>query len=441
MTFLRYPLYKSVGLPWLQETPQHWTLTKTKHVVQFTTGWTPPTGDSAAYEGENLWANISDLGPKTIVDTSKRISDEAIKVARIKASPKGSLLFSFKLSVGQVSFAGQDMYTNEAIATFLPSPKISLSFAYYAFPVFLIQNAAENIYGAKLLNQSLIESASLPLPTLDEQLEIAAFLDREILKIDELSAAFQNLIDLLKEKRQAIIAHAVTKGLDSSIQMKDSGTKWLGQVPAHWGICQSRRMFAVRSEAALASDRMLTASQKYGVLFQSDFVELEGRRVVEVIMGVESLKHVEPDDFIISMRSFQGGLEWCKLRGSTSFHYVMIRAIKDVHPPFFAHLFKSIVYIQALRATTDLIRDGQELRYSNFVMVDLPVVPMEEQKRIANFIDGELFKIDNLLKDSVAAIELLKERREVMITAAVTGKIDVRGLVNLAEEQKVMEPA
>src|SRR5205085_912693 len=145
---------------------------------------------------------------------------------------------------------------------------------------------------------------------------------------------------------------------------------------------QSRRMFVVRSEPALPSDRMLTASQKYGVLFQADFVELEGRRVVEVIMGTESLKHVEPDDFIISMRSFQGGIEWCKVRGSTSFHYVMLKPVKGVHPPFFAHLFKSVTYIQALRTTTDLIRDGQELRYSNFVQVDLPLVPLDEQSQI-----------------------------------------------------------
>ena len=197
-------------------------------------------------------------------------------------------------------------------------------------------------------------------------------------------------------------------------------------------------MFAVRSEPAQASDRMLTASQKYGVLFQSDFVEREGRRVVEVIMGVESLKHVEPDDFIISMRSFQGGIEWCKLRGSTSFHYVMITPIKDVYPPFFAYLLKSAVYIQALRATTDLIRDGQELRYSNFVQVDLPVVPQEEQKSVAEFLEGELSKLDKLSAETTTAIELLKERRRTLISAAVTGQIDVRNMATMVPQQSAI---
>ena len=203
-------------------------------------------------------------------------------------------------------------------------------------------------------------------------------------------------------------------------EYKDSGVAWLGEVPGHWGVSRSRRMFAVRSEPALASDRMLTASQKYGVLFQTDFVEMEGRRVVEVIMGKESLKHVEPDDFIISMRSFQGGIEWCKLRGSTSFHYVMLRPIKDVHPPYFAHLFKSSIYIQALRTTTDLIRDGQELRYSNFVQVDIPTVPMEEQTQIAAFLDRETAKIDELVAEQRRLMALLKEKRQAVISHAVT---------------------
>lgn len=205
---------------------------------------------------------------------------------------------------------------------------------------------------------------------------------------------------------------------------KDSGVEWLGRIPEHWGVSQSRRMFKVRSEPALPTDRMLTASQKYGVLYQADFVEREGRRVVEVILGKESLKHVEPDDFIISMRSFQGGIEWCKLAGSTSFHYVMLTPVKFVHPPYFAHLLKSTRYIEALRTTTDLIRDGQELRFSNFAQVDLPVVPQEEQQAIAEFLDRETAKIDALVAEQEQLITLLKEKRQAVISHAVTKGLD-----------------
>jgi type I restriction enzyme S subunit len=279
------------------------------------------------------------------------------------------------------------------------------------------------------LGQYELDNVELPFPPVREQTAIAGFLARETAKIDQLLAEQQRLIELLKEKRQAVISQAVTRGLNPAAAVKQSGVKWIGDIPAHWGISRSRRMFAVRSEPAWASDRMLTASQKHGVIYQADFVEAEGRRVVEVIMGIESLKHVEPNDFIISMRSFQGGIEWCRLRGSTSFHYVMLKPINGVHPPFFAYLFKSQTYIQALRATTDLIRDGQELRFSHFVQVDLPRVPMDEQVNIAAFLDRETAKLDGLTAEAQRAIVLLQERRTVLISAAVTGQIDVRGLV------------
>lgn len=279
------------------------------------------------------------------------------------------------------------------------------------------------------MTKEALYSFQVPIPGHAEQLAIAAFLERETAKIDALIAEQKRLIELLKEKRQAVISHAVTKGLNPDAAMKPSGVKWLGDIPAHWEVTQSRRMFAVRSEPALTTDRMLTASQKYGVLFQSDFVEREGRRVVEVIMGVENLKHVEPDDFVISMRSFEGGIEWCRQRGSTSFHYVMIKPVKYVYPPYFAHLFKSITYIQALRATTDLIRDGQELRYSNFVQVPLPHVPILEQTEIATYLDGKTAELNALSAEAQRAVDLLQERRSALIQAAVTGQIDVRGLV------------
>lgn len=203
-------------------------------------------------------------------------------------------------------------------------------------------------------------------------------------------------------------------------EYKDSGIEWMGSIPSRWSISQSRRMFRVRSEPALADDQMLTASQKYGVLPQAEFMLREGRRVVEVIQGIESLKHVEPDDFIISMRSFQGGIEWCRLRGSTSFHYVMLTPVKWVWPPFFAHVLKSMPYIQALRRTTDLIRDGQELRFSNFAQVPLPVVPIEEQRKIATFLDRETGKIDALIAEQEKLLTLLAEKRQATISHAVT---------------------
>ncbi len=201
---------------------------------------------------------------------------------------------------------------------------------------------------------------------------------------------------------------------------KDSAVPWIGLVPEHWVISQSRRLFALRYERAVATDKQLTASQEHGVIYQDDFIRLEGRRVVEVIKGADILKHVEPNDFVISMRSFQGGIEWSRHRGCISSAYVMLVPGKLIHAPFFAYLLKSKSYIQALQTTTNLVRDGQALRYDNFAQVPLPVVPIDEQTDIAAFLDHETIKIDALVAEQERLIELLKEKRQAVISHAVT---------------------
>lgn len=203
-------------------------------------------------------------------------------------------------------------------------------------------------------------------------------------------------------------------------EYKDSGVAWLGEVPGHWDVMQSRRMFAQRKDRAIESDQQLTASQKYGILYQADFMVQEDQKVVQVIHGADILKHVEPNDFVISMRSFQGGIEWSGLRGSISSAYVMLVPIKHVVPEFFRYLLKSNTYIQALQSTTNLVRDGQALRYDNFTQVDLPVLPIEEQTAIATFLDRETGKIDALVAEQEKLIALLKEKRQAVISHTVT---------------------
>ena len=149
-------------------------------------------------------------------------------------------------------------------------------------------------------------------------------------------------------------------------------------------------------------------------------MELENQRVVQVITGSEILKHVEPNDFVISMRSFQGGLEWCKYAGSVSSAYIGLIPIKWVIPNFFAYLFKCSPYIQALQSTSNLVRDGQALRFENFSQVSLLKIPNDEQQKIAQFLDHETAKIDTLIEKQQQLIELLKEKRQAIISHAVT---------------------
>ena len=231
-----YEEYINSGVEWLDVIPAHWNLSKVKYLAPFQVGWTPPTKNDENFNGSNIWVNISDLKAKVITSSEKKISDKAAKEASMSITPQGSLMYSFKLSVGAVSFAGCDMYTNEAIASFLENDHLPLSYLYYALPKFVIENASTNIYGAKILNQELIKNALLLAPPYDEAELIANFLNHETAKIDTLIEKQQQLIKLLKEKRQAVISHAVTKGLYPDVPMKDSGVEWLGEVPEAWAI-------------------------------------------------------------------------------------------------------------------------------------------------------------------------------------------------------------
>jgi type I restriction enzyme S subunit len=209
-----------------------------------------------------------------------------------------------------------------------------------------------------------------------------------------------------------------------SVPMKDSGVGWLGRTPAHWGVVQSRRLFGERNEKAKPNDQQLTVSQKYGLLSQTRYMELEGRRIVVVQKGQDILKRTMPGDFVISMRSFQGGLELSELEGSVSSAYVPITPIKWVVPRYFRWAFKSVTYIQALQATSDLVRDGQALRFENFAKVPLPVVPECEQTAIADFLDRATSRIDTLVARKTRFIELLRDKHQALIAHAVTQGLD-----------------
>lgn len=179
---------------------------------------------------------------------------------------------------------------------------------------------------------------------------------------------------------------------------KDSGPSWLGKVPAHWQIVRSKRLFTSRKELARPEDVQLSATQAYGVIPQSLYEERTGYRVVKISMHLDKRRHVERDDFIISMRSFQGGLERAWSTGAIRSSYVVLKPDAQVDAAYFRHLFKSDSYIAALRATGDFIRDGQDLNYSNFCGVDLPLMPPMEQAAIGRFLDWANSRMERAIR-------------------------------------------
>src|SRR5690554_764311 len=276
-------------------------------------------------------------------------------------------------------------------------------------------------------NLSYIDFKRLPVLDipLEWQLDIAKFLDKKNTKIDEAVALKEQQIALLKERKQIIIQKAVTQGLDPNVPMKDSGVDWIGEIPAHWEVENSKWMFKQRKERARRTDEQLTASQKYGVVSQKRFMEIEGRRVTQVEFNPDILKHVEGNDFVISMRSFQGGIEYCPYTGCVSSAYVPLIPGPLVNSQFFKYLLKCGRYIEALQSTSNLVRDGQALRYENFCMVPLPVVPINEQPEIAGYIEKQIEIADNSIRLMESQIEKLKEYKTTLINSAVTGKIRI----------------
>ncbi|WP_193213288.1 restriction endonuclease subunit S [Luteolibacter marinus] len=437
MSFPRYSKYKDSGVEWLGEVPEHWEKRSLQSVAS--------TEDSIFIDGDWIESkDISDLGVRYLTSGNvgagfyKEQGQGFITAATFEALnctevlPGDILISRLNLPIGRACIVPDlesRIVTCVDNVIFRPGPLFDRRFIVYLLSSKHHFANTDNLgRGSTMqrISRSILGKIRFAFPPLPEQTAIAAFLDRETAKIDGLVAEQRRLMELLKEKRQAVISHAVTKGLNPDAPMKPSGIEWLGNVPEHWEVVQSRRLFRVRNEPARESDQQLTASQKYGMLPQSEFMEREGRKVVLIIEGKDSLRHAEPNDFIISLRSFQGGIEWCTLAGSVTFHYVVLMPIKHVHPPFFAHLFKSTAYIQALRSTANLIRDGQDLRFSHFVQVDLPIVPLDEQAAIADFLNQELAKLDTLTAEAQRAIDLLQERRTALISAAVTGQIDVR---------------
>lgn len=213
-------------------------------------------------------------------------------------------------------------------------------------------------------------------------------------------------------------------GLKPYPTYRDSGVSWLGRIPGHWGVARSKRMFSARQELARVDDLQLSATQAYGVIPQSVFEAKAGRRVVKISMHLEKRRHVESGDFVISMRSFQGGLERAWASGCIRSSYVVLKPGPQVDVGFFTYLFKSIDYIRALQSMAGFIRDGQDLNFSDFCSVDLPAIPSKEQSLMGRFLAYADQQILRYIRAKKNLIALLNEQKQSIIHTTVTRGLD-----------------
>lgn len=203
-------------------------------------------------------------------------------------------------------------------------------------------------------------------------------------------------------------------------EYKDSGVEWLGEIPSHWDYFDGKRIFSSVRKQALSSDEQLAASQKYGVIPQNLMMQLNDSKVMLALKGTESFRHVEKNNFVISLRSFEGGIEHSNYEGCVSPAYTVLSSKKNIDYRYFKYLFKSAPFIAALQSTTDSLRDGKSISYEQFGNITLPLFSKVEQNTIANFLDHETSKIDHLIEKQQKLIELLKEKRQAVISHAVT---------------------
>lgn len=199
-------------------------------------------------------------------------------------------------------------------------------------------------------------------------------------------------------------------------EYKDSGVQWLGEIPSHWELLKMKYAFKERSEKNHPNEEPLCVTQSRGVIPQSLY---EGR-VVVVNKGFEGLKLVKVGDFVISLRSFQGGIEYAYYQGIISAAYTVLQPKESDMAPYFKYMFKSHDYIQLLQTCVTGIREGQNINYPLLAKKAVPIPPMEEQHAIVSYLDTKCSKLDTFISNKEKEITLLQEMKQRVITDAVT---------------------
>ena len=202
-------------------------------------------------------------------------------------------------------------------------------------------------------------------------------------------------------------------------EYKDSGVKWLGEIPSHWELRKMKYTFDERSQKGFPNEPLLAATQNHGVILKSQYEN----RTVEATKSLDTLKLVEIGDFVISLRSFQGGLEYAYNRGIISPAYTILTPT-HIKASYFKHLSKSDIFISLLKSSVTGIREGQNIDYNKLKENLLPIPPEEEQKAMGCYLDAATSKIDKAIDMQQKMIDLLNERKQIIIQNAVTKGLD-----------------
>ncbi|MCK9396691.1 MAG: restriction endonuclease subunit S [Methylobacter sp.] len=442
MKYRAYDEYKDSGEEWLGSVPSHWDVIQIKHLSSVKRGASPRPIDDAKYfddEGEYAWTRISDVTASDVYLTQapQRLSTLGSSLS-VKLEPE-SLFLSIAGTVGKPCIAGMKACIHDGFVYF-PDLKIPSKFLFY---VFAGEQAYKGLgkFGTQLnLNTDTVGGIKIGCTSNSELEKIVNFLDYETAKIDTLIGKQQQLIKLLKEKRQAVISHAVTKGLNPNAPMRDSGGEWLGEVPEHWIIC------CIKHVVSPEKDSMVDGPFGSSVNTDKDYVD-EGVPVIRTVnitnvgFSSENLKFMRQVKFNQLKRHavHSGDVLFSKV-GTIGNSCILPESIPEAilsttgsckitvdSNKYIAEFL--VLCIQLMHEDLMLIANSNVQPFLNMAAIKnlkIPMPSLDEQSNILMVLNVKINEIDNVISKALISKSLLNERRTALISAAVTGKIDVR---------------
>ena len=416
-----YPTYKDSGIEWLGQIPTHWELTRISSVLTEVKDLN--TSLRFSHPSQFKFGDIilkPDVNIEDVSSLSKCI------IFRKDDILINGLNLNYDFVTQRIARANYTGIITSAYIAVRVRNNLSSKYVTYLFKALDSRKVFNGLgTGIRLtLTYKELKKYYILLPPQEEQRQIVAYLDYKSNKINERICQRERELQTLSELKQAEIAAVVTRGLDPNVPMKESGIEWLGKIPAHWEVRKIKNCLQERSEKGYPNEPILCATQSRGVIPQ----DMYDNRVVVVNKDFDKLKLVKCGDFVISLRSFQGGIEYAYYQGIISAAYTILTPKDKRNSEYFKHLFKSHDFIQLLQTCVTGIREGQNINYAMLAKHFIPIPPIEEQQKIVLYIKNRLYVIDEYLSKLKAEINYLQEYKQRLISDVVTGKVDVRGV-------------
>ena len=291
-----------------------------------------------------------------------------------------------------------------------------------------IDKVDASTFGSKMprADWGCIGNISIPVPGWREQRAVADFLDRETARIDELITAKEHVLELLSEKRQSLLTHAVTRGLDPSVTMRDSDVSWLGEIPAHWETRKIARLFRERDQRGEPNLPLLEVSINAGVKLR----EFSGNRIESTAADFNTYKVARRWDIVFNkMRMWQGAVGVAPEDGLVSPDYVVAAPVCSMSAGYAGLLFRTDAFsVECARRSHGIVWDRLRLYWDGFRDIEVSLPSPQEQAAIVAYVDRQTAKLDRLTNSAEKTVDLLKERRSTLIAAVVSGQIETKAL-------------